>query len=63
MVGGVQDGEYAGQSSVWTAFDLRKSCVRQIEKGKALYRNPMEPYNTSLPIQDGASIRSSGWQW
>ena len=30
------------QGSVWTAYDLRKSCVRQIEKGKALYRHPVE---------------------
>ena len=56
----VPDSEYAGQGSVWTAFDLGKSCVRQIETGKALYRNPVEPCSTPLPIQDGALIRSSG---
>ena len=59
MLDGVQDCEYAGQGSVWTAFHLRKSCVRQIEKGKASYRDPMESSSTPLPIQDGPSIRSS----
>ena len=54
--------EYAGQGSVWTALDLGKSCVRQIKKGKALYRNPVEPCSTPLPIQDEASTRSSGTQ-
>ena len=54
MLDGVPDGEYAGQGSVWTAFDLGKCCVRQIEKGNALYRNPVEPCSTPLPIQDGA---------
>ena len=62
MLDGVPDGEYAGHSSVWNAFDLGKSCVRPIEKGKALYRNPMEPCSTLLPIQGGVSIRSSGTQ-
>ena len=32
MLDGVQDDVCAGQGSVWTAFDLRKSCVRQIEE-------------------------------
>ena len=59
---GVQDIEYTGQGSVWTAFDLWKSCVRQIEKGQAWHRNPVEPCRTQLPIQDGASIWSSGTQ-
>ena len=36
--------------------------MRQIEKGKALYRHPVEPCSTPLPIQAGASIRSSGTQ-
>ena len=36
MLDGVPDGEYADQGSVWTGFDLGKSCVGQIEKGKAL---------------------------
>ena len=56
MLDGIPDDEYAGQGSVWTAFDLRKSCVRQIEKGKALYRNLVEPCSTPLAIQDMASI-------
>ena len=62
MLNGVPDGEFAGQGSVWTTIDLWKSCVRQIEKGKALCRNPVEPCSTPLPIEDGASIRSSGTQ-
>ena len=62
MLDWVPDGEYAGQGSVWTAFDVWKSCVRQIEKERALYRNPMEPCSTPLPIRDGASLRSSGTQ-
>ena len=62
MLDGVQDGEYAGQGSVWTAFDQWKSCVRQIEKGDALKRNPMGPCSTPLSMQDGASMRSSGKQ-
>ena len=49
---GVQECEYAGQGSVWSALDLWKSCVRQIEKGMALYRNAMEPCSTSVPIQE-----------
>ena len=32
MLYGVPDGEYAGQGSAWTAFDVGKCCVRQIEK-------------------------------
>ena len=62
MLDRVQGGEHAGQRSVWTAFDLGKYCVRQIEKGRALYRNPVEPCSTPLPIQDAASILSSGTQ-
>ena len=58
MLDGIPDDEYAGQGSIWTAFDLRKSCVRQIEKGKALYRNLVEPCSTPLAIQDMASIYS-----
>ena len=61
MFDGVSDGEYTGQGSVWTAFDLRKSWVRQIEKGKALYRYLVEPCSTLLPIQE-ASIWSLGAQ-
>ena len=53
MLDRVQDNEYPGQGSVWTAFDLRKSCLRQIEEGKAVYRYPMERCSTPLPIQDG----------
>ena len=56
----VEDGEYAGQGSVWTVFYPRTSCVRQIEEEKALCPNPMESCSTPLPFQDGASIRSSG---
>ena len=56
MLDGVQDGEYAGQGSVWTAFDLGKSCVRQIEIGKALHRNPVEPCRAPQPIQDGRAV-------
>ena len=59
----LSDCEFAGQGSVWTAFDLRKSCVRQIEEGKALHHNPTEPCSTPLPIQDGASTQSSGTQF
>ena len=54
MLDGVQDGECAGQGSVWTAYDLGKSCVRQTKKGKALYRHPMEPCSTPLSVEDGA---------
>ena len=36
----VPDGEYAGQSSVWTAFELGNTCVRQIEDGTALDHSP-----------------------
>ena len=36
--------------------------MRQTEKRKALYRNSVESCSTPLPIQDGASIRSSGTQ-
>ena len=63
MLDGVQDGEYADQGSLWTAFDLRKSCVRQIENEKALCRNPVKPCSTPLSIQVGAWIRSSGTQY
>ena len=35
----VLDDEHAGHGSIFTAFDLRKSCVRQIGKGKVLNRN------------------------
>ena len=63
MLDGVQDGEYAGQGSVWTAFDLRKTRVRKIEKGKALYRNSMGYCSTPPPIEDGASTQSSGTQY
>ena len=35
MFDGVQDGAYAGQGNVWTAFDRRKSLVRQAYEGKA----------------------------
>ena len=62
MLNRVQDGEYAGHGRVWTAFDLGKAFVRQIEKGKALCRNPVEPCSTPLPIQNGTSIQSSGAQ-
>ena len=62
MLDGVQDGENASKGSVWTAFEVRKSCMRQIEKENALHRNPMKPCSTPLPIQDEASIRSSGMQ-
>ena len=44
MFDGVQDGEYSGQGSVWTAFDLGKSCLRQIDNGKALYHNQVEQH-------------------
>ena len=53
MLDGVQDGEYAGQGSVWTAFDLQKPCVRETEKENALYCNPIKPCSTLLLIQDG----------
>ena len=34
MLDDIPASEYAGQGSVWwTALDLWKSCVRQIEKG------------------------------
>ena len=42
MLDRVQDGEYAGQGSVWTAIDLRKSRVRQIGEEKAMHHHPME---------------------
>ena len=62
MLEEVPDGEYVGQGIVWTAFDVGKSCVRQIEQGTALYHNLVEPCSTPLPIQDGTSLRSSGTQ-
>ena len=37
MPDGVQNGEYAAQGSVLFAFNLGKSCVRQIENGNVLY--------------------------
>ena len=40
MLDEVPHGEYAGQSSVWTAFELGNTCVRQIEDGTVLYRSP-----------------------
>ena len=42
----VPEGEYAGQGTGWTTFDPGKSCVRQTEKQKALYRNPVETCST-----------------
>ena len=60
MLNGVQGGEYTDHRSVWTAFDLGKSCVKQIKKGKALCRNPMDPCITPLPILEGTAIQSSG---
>ena len=62
MLDRVHNSEYVGQGSVWTAFDPRKSCVRQIENEKALYREPMKPSSTPLPIQDGASTLPLGTQ-
>ena len=32
MIDGVQDGEYAGQGSVWTAFDLRSPARGRMKK-------------------------------
>ena len=60
---GVLDGEYAGQSSVWIAFDIGKSSVRQIAKGDTLCHNLEEPCSKPLPIQDGASMHLSGLQY
>ena len=61
MLDEIPDGEYAGQSRVFTAFDLGKSCVRQIEKGKALYRNKVEPCSTPLPIDRARSVNRLRW--
>ena len=51
-----EPASYAGQVSLWTACDLGKSCVGEIEKGKALYRHRVEPCSTPLPVQGRALI-------
>ena len=61
MLDGVRDDEYAGQGSVWTAFDIGKSCLGQFEE-ENVHCNQVEPCSTPLPVQDGALIRSSGTQ-
>ena len=44
-----------------TAFHLRKSCVRQIEKGKVLYRHPVEPCGTPWLFRMGPQYGLLEW--
>ena len=60
MVDGVPDGEHAGEGSFWTAFDLGKSCVRQIKKGpsKLSFVGMKRFFNIQLI---SVYIRSDAW--
>ena len=48
MLDRVLDGECACQDSVWTKFDLGKSCVRQMEKLSTMTQRSFLQHGTSF---------------